>query len=444
MVKYVEGHFAEVDDADREAIIAALSAEAKLKSQADMDARDQELIAKGRELIVGEGCTRCHPFREHGAPGDAPDLTGYGSRDWLIAIIANPMHSWFYSVRNDRMPAYAEQPEKPAENRLSDIQLETLVNWMRGQWYEPGTESTGEEAGGGEGPVAVTLGKWAARHTPPKDFGEDPKGQALSVLRLAQCALCHDYSDGAGGGIPSRQPSAPSLYGFAGVEWNRGLLDPEQVAGPKYFGTNENFAEGEMVGFVQDDLADYVEEAGGYALEDLIAEAVDNEKQVEFAVERLTELKKEIGEEELRKKAQEAVDNDAFEDFVMDNAESLLQQLGKAKLEELIAALAAEAQKDGPEEVDEDTELLFDDLGCSGCHKFYNTGDLGSAPDLTGYGSKEWLVGIIVNPEDERFYPDSNDGMPGYHVFPDAAEKNLLTKEQIEQLADLVRGKLEP
>jgi mono/diheme cytochrome c family protein len=440
MVKYVEADFASVDEADRTAIVAALSAEARLPSQAEADARDKDLIAKGRELIASTGCTRCHRFREHGVTGEAPDLTGYGSREWLIGITADPTHPWFYAERNDGMPAHVESPEEPAKNRLSERQVETLVSWMRGEWFEPGAGS-GQSAAS-QAPVAVTLGKWLARRGARETRVADAKGQALGVLRLAQCALCHDCSGVGGEGLAARQPSAPSLSGYASAEWFRGLLDPTQVAGPKYFGTNDEFADGEMVGFVQDDLKDNMISAGEIALEDMISEAAENEKQVEFALQHLAELKPQIGEEELRKRADEAVKSDKFEDFVKENGKTLIERLGQEKLEQLIATLAAEAQKDTSAEVAEDTEALFEDLGCADCHKFYNAGELGSAPDLTGYGSQQWLIGIITNPEEERFYRSKNDGMPAYHAFPKEPKKNLLTPEQIEQLAALLRGKL--
>ncbi len=66
-----------------------------------------------------------------------PDLTGYGSREWLIAIISDPAHKRFYGTRNDRMPAYAKDPEKPDQNVLSATQIELLANWLRGAGSEP-------------------------------------------------------------------------------------------------------------------------------------------------------------------------------------------------------------------------------------------------------------------------------------------------------------------
>lgn len=383
MATYVKGHFGKLEEEKRQAIIAALSAEAQLKTQAEADHRGPDLIRRGKELLVSEECTRCHRFHDQGADGDAPDLTGYGSRDWLIGITADPTHRALYGVRNDRMPVYVEAPDQPAKNRLSPAQLDVLASWLRGEWYEPpaaGEETPPAAATGPAGTSALlALGRWDGRRAPVAPAATDPKGQALAVLALAQCALCHDYTDAAGQGLRARQPTAPSLYQFASAEWVRGILDPQQVAGPKYFGTNPEFKEGEMVKFVRSEL------------------------------------------------------------------KGLIKDSGQEVFDKLVAALAAEAQKDSPsEKIDEDTESLFDEFNCSNCHKFYGTGDLGSGPDLTGYGSRQWLVDIMTNPEHERFYPDSNDGMPAYHAFPDAPAKNLLTKEQMQQIADLLRGKLEP
>lgn len=100
--------------------------------------------AAGRALITGEfACIDCHKFHDDGALGTAPDLTGYGSREWLIAFTANPSHERFYRDTNDRMPAYAANTEDPSANPLTSDELSLVVNWLRGQWYEPAAR--GEE-----------------------------------------------------------------------------------------------------------------------------------------------------------------------------------------------------------------------------------------------------------------------------------------------------------
>ena len=155
----------------------------------------------------------------------------------------------------------------------------------------------------------------------------------------------------------------------------RGLLDPDQVAGPAYFG-NTAHKDGDMVNFVQNDLTD-----------------ADTWK--------------------------------------------------KDDIEAVIAAMAAEAGLPGakPAEpaVAKGRELIASDERCGSCHRFRDNGtDLGSAPDLTGWGSREWLVGIITDPTHERFDGDSNDRMPSFGKAAEGAAP-MLTPQQIGLLADWLR-----
>ena len=118
--------------------MAALSAEAHLKSQAAADARDAAQIEAGKKLIAdGERCASCHKFHDAGELGSAPDLTGYGSREWLIGMIRDPKHERYYRDDNDRMPSFAAEPDDAAQNRLKSQTIEVIVDWLRGDWYEP-------------------------------------------------------------------------------------------------------------------------------------------------------------------------------------------------------------------------------------------------------------------------------------------------------------------
>ena len=117
-------------------VLAALSAEAALPAQREIDARDQTRIAEGRNLIDSYDlrCTECHKFHDYDEGSGGPDLTGYGSREWLIEFIADPAHPRFYGRRNDRMPSYGpEEGLTPAEIRL-------LADWLRGDWPEAHAE----------------------------------------------------------------------------------------------------------------------------------------------------------------------------------------------------------------------------------------------------------------------------------------------------------------
>ena len=151
MAKFVKKTFTDADPAKLEQlkkVIAAVSAEAALRSQLDADQRDAALIEQGRALAAGEDmrCTECHQFRKKDEEASAPDLTGWGSREWLTGIINNPKHARFYGKRNDRMPAFGE------EQILDAPAIGLLVDWLRGEWYEP---ATGEAESGLRGSAAL-------------------------------------------------------------------------------------------------------------------------------------------------------------------------------------------------------------------------------------------------------------------------------------------------
>jgi ubiquinol-cytochrome c reductase cytochrome b subunit len=116
--------------AELEKVIAAVSAEAELLSQKSMDVRDRALIGQGRELARDEfGCTDCHQFRKPDADANTVDLTGWGSREWLIGVIADPAHDRFYGKKNDRMPRFK------VDGVLKDEEIALIADWLRGEWY---------------------------------------------------------------------------------------------------------------------------------------------------------------------------------------------------------------------------------------------------------------------------------------------------------------------
>jgi ubiquinol-cytochrome c reductase cytochrome b subunit len=159
MVGVVKDRLADLDEdgqANLKKLIAALSAEAKLKSQTSLDAeldkqataklaagaeeteRQQKIIAFRTKALGRLECTECHKFHETDEGGSAPDLTGYASRQWMMDFISNPAHSRFYPDKaNDRMPAFAPDAKNPDNNQLQPRELEMLVDWLRGEWYEP-------------------------------------------------------------------------------------------------------------------------------------------------------------------------------------------------------------------------------------------------------------------------------------------------------------------
>lgn len=124
--------------------IAALSAEAVLPTQRQQDAQDQTLIAAGQQALQSTlGCTDCHRYRDAGELGSAPDLTGYGSRAWLVEFIGNPAHERFYRDTNDRMPAFAASEET---RTLTAVEVGLLADWLREDWYRPNAADNTEPA----------------------------------------------------------------------------------------------------------------------------------------------------------------------------------------------------------------------------------------------------------------------------------------------------------
>ncbi|HUY88716.1 MAG TPA: cytochrome b N-terminal domain-containing protein [Pirellulales bacterium] len=216
---------------------------------------------------------------------------------------------------------------------------------------------------------------------------DDPKTQG-PLLFARHCASCHSHANDRDEGIVAEEPSAPNLYGFGGKAWLSGLFDPEAINGPRYFG-HTKFAGGDMVGAVQELLADADEEEGAEA-----------RSQLELVVEALA-------------------------------AEAALPQRagGKEKPADI---------KTG--DIERGRELLAGDLGCTGCHKFRDEGELGAAPDLTGYGSPEWLAAMIADPQDERFYADRNDRMPSFAKPALSPDHHLLNPRELKLLVDWLRG----
>jgi quinol-cytochrome oxidoreductase complex cytochrome b subunit/mono/diheme cytochrome c family protein len=205
----------------------------------------------------------------------------------------------------------------------------------------------------------------------------DPQSQGPRLF-AQHCASCHAHIDPLApeAATALAVSSAANLFRFGTAGWMRGLLDPDEVAGPGYFG-NTAHKDGDMVNFVRDDLTD----ADTWKADDI---------------------------------------------------------------EAVIAAMSAEAglpaPGTAPDLIAKGRALVADGERCGGCHKLGDNGtDLGSAPDLTGWGSREWLVGIITDPTHERFYGDSNDRMPSFGKA-DEGSVPMLTPQQIAILADWLRG----
>lgn len=381
--KHLGGAKPKIPAKDVEDIVAALSAQAELRSQAEADKQDSMRIAHGVGLIK-QNCTGCHRFGDAGELGVAPDLTGYGSYEWMMGLVSDPTHARFYRRENDRMPSFAKDLDNPASHSVSVRELSLIVDWIRGQYYQPEDKQpvlphpeeiarrTTERARMTSLPSRAIAG--GSTPALPK-----PSEQAAALFG-ENCAVCHSYTDAQGRGIAARKPSAPNLLGFGSRAWITGLLDPNRVGTEEYFGGSAHAA-GEMVGFVHDELAD------------------------------------------------------------LDDAK-------KAELAALVAALSAEAELPKQKQLDETAKndgmlekgrtALVETFECTNCHKFGDDGEE-DAPDLTGYASLEWLEAFIGNPADGRFYGSSNDRMPAFHQQA-RGQRNLLSAEEVKLLARWLRG----
>jgi ubiquinol-cytochrome c reductase cytochrome b subunit len=187
--------------------------------------------------------------------------------------------------------------------------------------------------------------------------------------------------------IVADEPTAANLLGFGTRDWIRGFLDPGKIAGPHYFG-NTALRAGDMVTFVEDTFGAHV-----------TADLDDDERA------------------ESRRKIEDVT-------FALANEADLIREMA-ADVEDRVAA---------------GRDAIVNDFACIDCHKFHDEGELGLAPDLTGYGSRAWLRAMIANPEHERFYPDTNDRMPAFAVDPDGPAANRLSTAELDLLADWLRG----
>lgn len=186
------------------------------------------------------------------------------------------------------------------------------------------------------------------------------------------CSHCHASIDADGDGIVAADSSAPNLKNIGTASWISGFLDIDRISSEKYFAKTA-FQDGDMKQHIQS-LFEEAGEAGRAALQE--------------------------------------------------------------KLQAVSVALAAES---GHESYDSSSalhgrELMIGELRCTDCHKLGSHGESGSAPDLTGYASAEWLKEFISNPRSQKFYGDRNDRMPSFAVDSSHPELNLLTALELDML----------
>lgn len=136
------------EDADFDVIAKFLAQQSKPGNK-----RDEKLQKDGVTLFA-DHCGSCHRFAGEGGES-GPDLTGYGSQEWLRLMIAAPNHPLRFGDKN-QMPAFrdfsgpggeirqlefdelyrktGEDTDKKAPrvtvNKLSDVDREIIIRWL--------------------------------------------------------------------------------------------------------------------------------------------------------------------------------------------------------------------------------------------------------------------------------------------------------------------------
>ncbi|MDR3199751.1 MAG: cytochrome b N-terminal domain-containing protein [Planctomycetaceae bacterium] len=217
------------------------------------------------------------------------------------------------------------------------------------------------------------------------------------ALYTQHCAVCHPFKplDGEQESpdfkpIPCETPKAPNLYQPMRKKWIEGFFDTKRIRNDDYFGKTK-FASGTMTGYVRG------------------------------------ELKEILSEDE-------------------DENGKLLDQLVDVLYEDAQRERLRVETPNGIEGLTEEQLELFTTFNCGQCHKLYAQTEkpVIQAPDLRGYMSREWMIGIIADPVSTRFYGPAigkdkgNDEMPSFHLSPEDA---VLSRQEMETLVDWLRGK---
>ena len=239
----------------------------------------------------------------------------------------------------------------------------------------------------------------------------DPKVRGRELF-VRHCATCHAFVPQPGEVVhPDFMPyfppkptegtepwkaTAPNLYYPISKHWIAGYTDKERIRSDEYFG-NTAFRSGPMANFVRLDLEDKLKE-------------IDEDIEIDEELYSFSSAKEGL----------DLLNEMLYQESLRDAPRVMVGKL--------------------PQGLTEQQYQLFNDFGCdeSKCHKFYDMGKIGSATDLTGYMSREWLVAVIANIEDPRFYGAKNENMPVYYA--EGKADSLMTLQEVELVTDYLRG----
>jgi ubiquinol-cytochrome c reductase cytochrome b subunit len=139
-----ENQKALTDPANSESLKGLVEFLAAQSGRTDQGEYDKGLVATGKAVFksgalksgtLSSSCVDCHAMKvdgdaeslSDGAGAGYPTLTGYAGRKWLKLFLRNPAHADFYGEKNTMMIF--------DEKRMSEKELDLLVNWMTGEYY---------------------------------------------------------------------------------------------------------------------------------------------------------------------------------------------------------------------------------------------------------------------------------------------------------------------
>src|SRR4029079_11600271 len=183
---------------------------------------------------IEQNCARgCHKFGPRGQLGLAPDLTGYGSYEWMLGLASDPTHQRFYRMENDRMPSFAKDLDHPERNNLSVRELSLIIDWLRGQYYRSDDQAPVLPHDKDAAERAISLARTISNPwTAIVGAGPEPpesNRQKAQRLFVTNCGVCHtltrSVSEGSSATLTrsvSEGSSAPDLTAFGSRDWLAG------------------------------------------------------------------------------------------------------------------------------------------------------------------------------------------------------------------------------
>ncbi|MEX2286363.1 MAG: cytochrome b N-terminal domain-containing protein [Planctomycetaceae bacterium] len=142
MANWAKENVPKMQQQELDGVVEFLVAQGK---RADIDPVNEELAAIGRNFFAkgsdnASACADCHHINVNGEAlgepgGDAPELTGYGSAEWLRDFVLHPGAENHYGQRNAM---------RPFAGQISDKDFNLVTNWLRHNWYEPKSQAKGQ------------------------------------------------------------------------------------------------------------------------------------------------------------------------------------------------------------------------------------------------------------------------------------------------------------